>query len=366
MTPIRIGIIGMGIMGSSHLKMIKEQPENYQVTALCDIVPEKMATEETQGFAHFTDYRELLDSGLCDLVAVATPHPCHGEIAVAALEKGLHVMCEKPLTESMSKTDALLEAARKSGKVFSTNFCMRTYPVNKLIKSMLEEDALGKIIRVDFVCTEWIRSQRYYDMQNWRGRWLGEGGGVLMNQAPHNLDLLYWWFGDMSGVRGKLASRLHDIETEDEVDATFISKKGFPIRFYANTGEYPGIDRIEIVGDKGTLIRQGQKLLFKKLSKSVSELLSGEDAFPKTEQEAIEIPGPDEPWGAPVIWKNIAAAIRTGEELIAPGAEAWGAVDFANGITISHFSNSDVTFPIDRKEYDALLADLINKKKGLR
>ena len=136
MTPIRIGIIGMGIMGSSHLKMVKAQPENYQVTALCDVDPEKLKTEDAQGCAHFTDYRELLNSGLCDIVAVATPHPCHGEIAVAVLEKGLHVMCEKPLTESMTKTDALLEAARKAGKVFSTNFCMRTYPVNKLIKKM--------------------------------------------------------------------------------------------------------------------------------------------------------------------------------------------------------------------------------------
>ena len=366
MTPIRIGIIGMGIMGSSHLKMLKAQPENYQVTALCDADPEKLKTEDAQGCAHFTDYRELLDSGLCELVAVATPHPCHGEIAVAALEKGLHVMCEKPLTESMTKTDALLEAARKAGKVFSTNFCMRTYPVNKLIKKMVDEEALGKIIRVDFVCTEWIRSQRYYDMQSWRGRWEGEGGGVLMNQAPHNLDLLYWWFGEMASVRGKLASRLHDIETEDEVEASFICKKGFPVRFYANTGEYPGVDRIEIVGDKGTLIRQDQKLFFKKLAKSVTELLEGDEAFPKTEKEIIEIPVPDDPWGAPVIWQNIAAAIRTGEKLIAPGDEAWAAVEFANGITISHFANCEVKFPVDRKEYDTLLAELISKKKGLK
>lgn len=366
MTPIRVGIIGMGIMGSGHLKMLKAQEENYQVTAVCDIVPERLENEDAKGIAHFTDYRELLDSGLCDLVAVVTPHPCHGEIASAALNKGLNVMCEKPLTESMTKTDALLKVAQESDKVFSTNFSMRTYPVNMLIKKMLEEDAVGKIIRVDFVCTQWIRSQHYYNMQSWRGSWLGEGGGVLMNQAPHNLDLLYWWFGEMDSVRGRLTMRLHDIETEDEVDATFISKKGFPVRFYANTGEYPGVDRIEIVGDKGTLIRQDGKLIFKKLAQPVSALLGGEEAFPRTEVEIIEIPVPDDPWGAPVVWRNIAAAIRSGEKLICPGADAWAAVEFANAITISHFTNSEVRMPVDRKAYDVLLGELIDKKKGLR
>jgi predicted dehydrogenase len=203
-------------------------------------------------------------------------------------------------------------------------------------------------------------------MQSWRGSWLGEGGGVLMNQAPHNLDLLYWWFGEMDSVRGRLTMRLHDIETEDEVDATFISKKGFPVRFYANTGEYPGVDRIEIVGDKGTLIREGQKLIFKKLELPVSEHLAGEAAFPVAKSEIVEVPVPDIPRGARVIWKNIAAAIRSGEELIAPGADAWAAVEFANAITLSHFTNSTIKFPVDRKAYDVLLGELINKSKTLR
>lgn len=366
MTPIRIGIIGVGIMGGTHLKMLKEQSENYQVTALCDTNPEKLAAEDAKDIPHFSDYRELLDSGLCDIVAVATPHPCHGEISIAAFRKGLHVMCEKPLTDTMSKTDELLAAAKESGKVFSTNFSMRTNSVNKVIKKMLSENALGNIIRVDFVCTQWIRSQRYYDMQSWRGRWEGEGGGVLMNQAPHNLDLLHWWFGAMKSVKGTLSTRLHDIETEDEVEATFIAQAGFPVRFYANTGEVPGIDRIEIVGDKGTLVREGTKLLFHKLELSVSEHLAGEAAFPLSKHETVEVPVPDIPRGAPVIWKNIAAAIRSGEELIAPGADAWAAVEYANAITISHFTGKRVEFPIDRKVYDELLGDLIAQRKGLK
>ena len=365
MKKIRIGIIGLGIMGSNHLKFLKNQSENYEVTALCDINPERLNREETEGIARFTDYRELLASGLCDMVAVATPHPCHGEISMAAFRQGLHVMCEKPLTETVAKTDALLAVAKEAGTVFSTNFSMRTNPLNKVIKEMLEKDEIGKIIRVDFVCTEWIRSQKYYDMQSWRGRWLGEGGGVLMNQAPHNLDLLHWWFGEMESVRGTIGTRLHDIETEDEVEATFISKQGFPIRFYANTGEAPGIDRIEIVGDKGTLIREGGKLNFRKLEQTVSAHLAGEAPFPLTKSELVEIPVPEGLRGAPGIWANIAEAVNNGAPLIAPGADAWAAVEFANAITISHFTKAPVTFPVDRKAYDELLNDLINHKKGL-
>ena len=187
-----------------------------------------------------------------------------------------------------------------------------------------------------------------------------------MNQAPHNLDLLHWWFGEMTSVRGTIGTRLHDIETEDEVEATFINKAGFPIRFYANTGEAPGIDRIEIVGDKGTLVREGTKLTLTKLKESVSELIAGEAGFPKVESETTEVPVPEKLRGAGEIWKNIAAAIRNGEELIAPGADAWAAVEFANAITISHFTNSEVKFPIDRKVYDKLLSELINKTKTLR
>ena len=366
MKPIRIGIIGFGIMGSNHLKHLKTQSETYEVTALCDTNPERFNCEDAKGIAQFTDYRQLLSSGLCDMVAVATPHPCHGEISMAAFRQGLHVMCEKPLTETVAKTDALLAAAQEAGTVFSTNFSMRTNPVNKVIREMLDREEIGKILRVDFVCTEWIRSQAYYDMQSWRGRWLGEGGGVLMNQAPHNLDLLHWWFGEMESVRGVISTRLHDIETEDEVEATFISKKGFPIRFYANTGEVPGIDRIEIVGDKGTLIREGGKLTFRKLELPVSAHLAGSQPFPLAKSELVEVPVPEAPRGAPVIWANIAEAVNTGAPLIAPGADAWAAVEFANAITLSHFTQAPVKFPVDRQAYDTLLNDLINQNKGLK
>ncbi len=366
MSRIRVGLIGIGIMGSTHLKTLLAQPENYEVAALCDTDPEKLKIPEASGIPHFSDYRQLLESGLCEAVGVATPHPCHAEIAIAAFRKGLHVLCEKPLAETIAKTEALLAAAEKSGKIFSTNFSMRTTAVNQVIRDWLKTKRLGEILRVDFVCTEWIRSRRYYDMQSWRGTWRGEGGGLLMNQAPHNLDLLFWWFGEMESVRARLGIRLHDIETEDEVEATFVNRSGFPIRFYANTGEAPGRDFIEIVGDRGTLIREAGKLYFKKLDTPVSELLAGDAAFPEFKTETAEVPVPEKTRGVEIIWRNFADAIRDEDELIAPGQEAIHAVEFANAMMLSHFKNELVALPVNRVEYDNLLNDLIQHRRTLK
>jgi len=365
MKKIKIGLIGIGIMGLGHLKTLKNLTNMYEITALCDTDPEKMKRAEATGIPQFTDYRELLDSGLCEAIGVVTPHPSHAEIAIEAFKRGLHVLCEKPLSHTVANTDALLSAAEKSGKVFATNFSLRTTSVNQVVRKWVREGKLGKIIRVDFVCSAWIRAQKYYDMQSWRGSWRGEGGGVLMNQAPHNLDLLYWWFRDMKSVRAQLHTRMHKIETEDEVDAVFTSHEGFPIRFYVTTGEAPGRDFLEIVGDQGTLIRENCKLTFRKLKVPISEMLLGTIGFPVPETKDIEVRIPEKECGAKIIWQNFAKAIRNGTELLSPGYEGLHAVEFANAMTLSHFRNREISLPINRKEYDQLYRKLLRNEKHL-
>lgn len=358
MNPVRIGLIGVGIMGQSHLKTLLGMPNDYQVAALCDTDPKRLAIPEAAGIEQFSDYRALLSSGLCDAVCIATPHPCHGEITVHAFQAGLHVLCEKPITVTVSEAGRVIAAADQSGKLFATNFSLRARTVNQAIRTWMKEGRPGHIHRVDFVCTEWFRSQLYYDMQSWRGTWKDEGGGLLMNQAPHNLDLLYFFFGDMSCCRAKIATRFHDIETEDEVTAEFRTKEGIPIRFYANTGEAPGRDMLEIVGDKGTLLREGGKLYFRELEQSISRMLSGSIAFPVPKSKVREIEIPDRPSGAYAIWKNFAAAIRGEEALLAPGKEGIHSVEFANAIMLSHFTGGEVAFPITGKKFDRLLQKL--------
>jgi len=368
--PIRIGIIGTGIMGSGHVETLQKLPE-YQLSCICDNRPEilKKLQDEKKIPADlpvFTDYRKMLDAGLCDAVGIAVPHPLHLEITEAAFAHGLHVLCEKPITVRVSESDRAIEVHRKSGKLFVTNFSMRTTTVNQVIKQWMDEGKLGKIARVEFTCTEWLRPQSYYDSQSWRGKWIGEGGGLLMNQAPHNLDLLWWWFGDLKSCTAKLEHRYHKIETEDEVTATLYTKAGFPIHFYATTAEFPGKDYLEIVGDKGTLIRENGELKFRKLSGSMFEAIE-KGPWPQTitvEETKVEFEAKER--GAKIVWLDFAKCINGEKDhLLTPGDEGIHAVEYANAMMLSHFRGCEVAFPVDRAEFDALLKDLQEKRKEL-
>ncbi len=360
MKPVRIGLIGIGIMGAGHLKYLLELSDLFEVTALCDIDPARFSLPGAKGIPCFENFHKLLDSGLCEAVGIATPHPCHGEISIAAFAAGMHVFCEKPLTVSVSECDRVLAAAKKSGKVFATDFAMRTFPVNRVMRDWIKKGKLGKLLRVDCVCTRWLRSQKYFDMQSWRGTWNGEGGGLLMNQAPHNLDLFYFLFGEMSSCRAKLAARFHRMEAEDEAEICFRTRAGVPVRFYANTGEAPGRDTIEIVGDQGTLVRDTDGLHFRKLEKNISTLLAGEKAFPEAKYKNVEINVLNSPSGVIEVWRNFAAAVRGGTKPVAPGEEGIHAVEFANAATLSHFSDAEIAFPIVRRQFDRLLQKLRN------
>lgn len=368
--PIRIGIIGTGIMGSDHVATLQKLPE-YQLTCICDIRPEilkKLQAEQKipATLPVYTDYKEMLDAGLCDAVGIAVPHPLHLEITEAAFAHGLHVLCEKPITVRVSDSDRAIEAHRRSGKLFVTNFSMRTTTVNQVIKQWMDEKRLGKIARVEFTCTEWLRPQAYYDTQSWRGTWNGEGGGLLMNQAPHNLDLLWWWFGDLKSCTAKLEHRFHKIETEDEVTATLNTKAGFPIHFYATTAEFPGKDYLEIVGDAGTLIRENGELKFRKLSSSMFEAITN-GPWPQTiKYEDTKVEFEPKERGAKIVWIDFAKCINgEKEQLLTPGDEGIHAVEYANAMTLSHFTKREIEFPVNRQEFDTLLKELQEKHRAL-
>ncbi len=374
MKKVKFGLIGLGIMGHAHARTL-QNIETCELVAVCDNNPgqiKKLQNDETikPGFAVFSDYRELIDSGLCEAVGVVAPHPIHLEISEYAFSKGLHVMCDKPITTTVSEADRLLEAWQQAGTKFSTMYSMRTSNVNKIIKNLLVSGELGKILRVEMTCTEWLRTQKYYDSQSWRGTWQGEGGGLLMNQAPHNLDLLYWWFGKAKTIQAEVASRLHNIETEDEVRATIWMEQDFPVDFYANTGEAPGKDYVEIVADQGTLIRQNGKLFFKKLPQLLSEIVMNSDKpMPLIEIEEQELEIPEAPRGHKVVFESFIENIINdlpNTEQVAPGDEGIHAVEWANAMLTSSILKKSVSLPIDRLEYDCLLQQLREKKLILK
>lgn len=369
---IKTGIIGLGVMGQGHLKTLLNDVDSCEVVAVCDIDKKRfMEAKEKEilpdNIKTFTSYQKLIDSGLCEAVVVVTPHPFHAEPSIYAFDKGLHVLCDKPIASDITNAQEIVEAWKKSGKTFSTMHSMRTTSANKVIKEWVEGVKLGTIRRVDMVSSAWLRTQTYYNDQSWRGTWQGEGGGLLLNQAPHNLDLLYWWFGEAEDINAEISNRFHDIETEDEVNATIYTKAGFPIRFNATTAEAPGIDRIEIVGTKGTLIRDGREaeyLAFRRLPEDLDDIVrKSKELMPDVSFEEEKVKVPELERGHKIVFRNFFDVIinkKGNDALIAPGCEGVHSVEWANAMIMSSIENKKIQLPIDHMKYKELLESLIS------
>src|SRR5258706_9201509 len=222
-TEVRIGIVGLGNMGSVHAGWLLEgKVKRCRLTAVCDTNPKKLEQERYNGLKRFDDSATMLRSGEIDAVLIAVPHYFHTTIGIDALQLGLHVLTEKPI--SVHKNDCLkLIAAHKNPKqIFAAMFQLRTEPVYQKIRSMVRGGELGKLFRVNWIITDWFRSDAYYASSAWRATWAGEGGGVLLNQALHNLDLWQWLFGMPARVRAFCGfGKFHEIEVEDQVTAYF-------------------------------------------------------------------------------------------------------------------------------------------------
>ena len=261
MEKVRFGIIGVGGMGQAHAKNIQEIEET-QLTAVSD-TDKKTAEKVSKEYkvTGFTDYKELLTSGLIDAVIVATPHYFHPEIGIAAMEADVHVLTEKPIAVSVKAADSLLEAAKRTGKVFGVMYQSRSLPAIRVAREIIESGRLGEIRRTLMVNPDY-RCQAYYDSSTWRATWAGEGGGVLINQAPHGIDLFMFLGGMPSRVTARIRTRLHNIEVEDEADALLEYSNGAWGYYLASTDEAPSEKRIEIAGDKENLSWRMKRLNF--------------------------------------------------------------------------------------------------------
>ncbi|MDW8103581.1 MAG: Gfo/Idh/MocA family oxidoreductase [Armatimonadota bacterium] len=358
MDRVRIGIIGVGGMGSAHARMM-QQIEEVQLTAVADIdstVAQQVA--EQYGVPFFTDYRQCIDSGLVDAVLVATPHPSHPEIAIYAFDRGLHVLCEKPMAIHPADADQMIEAARRAGKVFSIMFQMRTERAYRIARKAIEQGVVGEVMRTQLV-SAWYRNQAYYDSAEWRATWAGEGGGVLVNQAPHLLDMFCWLAGLPAKVTAFTHTRLHDIETEDEAFALLEYSNGAHGYLYTTTNEAPGTQRIEIAGDLGKVVVQDGQVSVYRLQTPLREFThTSTDMWAGPQAEPVQVEVEEMPTGHAHITRNFARAILYGEPLLAPGEEGIWNVELASAIILSSKRGKTVSLPVDRAEYDALLQEL--------
>jgi len=363
MDKVRIGVIGLGGMGINHIGNIIEI-DNIQLAAVCDSrrdVCDKIA--EKHKAKAFYDSDEMMQSGEVDAVLIATPHFFHAELAVAAFESGLHVLSEKPIAVHKADAEAMISAHKKQPELkFAAMFQMRTSGVNLKIKQLIENGELGEIRRVNWVITDWFRPQAYYNAGSWRATWKGEGGGVLLNQSPHQLDLLQWFFGMPDKVRAFCTlGRYHNIEVEDDVTAYLEYKSGLNVVFITSTGEAPGTNRLEIVGDRGRLVLEDGKIHFKRSEVSIEQFINEtKDPFGMPPMWDIDIPSGSEDASHRKIIENFSDAILNGSELIAEGEEGIKSVELSNAMLFSALNEETVCLPMGSNLFADKLTELIN------
>ena len=255
MPRIRFGVVGLGNMGSFHLRALA-QLDHAELTAVCDILPERVAlARAAHGGTGFLSNKDLLASGLCDAVLIATPHYSHTTIGIDALKAGLHVMVEKPVSVHKADCLKLVAAHTRRKQVFAAMLNQRANPQYQAVRTLITSGALGRVQRIVWQVTNWYRTEAYYRSSDWRATWRGEGGGVLMNQAAHQLDLLYWLLGMPARVTAFCTpGKFHRIEVEDDVTAYLEYANGASGVFITSTGDAPGTNRLEITGDLGTVL----------------------------------------------------------------------------------------------------------------
>ena len=353
MDKVRLGIVGIGAMGSLHAQNILEgKVPRCELTAICDPTSEKL--ERFPSVPGFLDSDEFLSSAATDAVLIATPHYSHTTIGIAALATGRHVLVEKPISAHKADAERLIGAPRAPGQVFAVMFNQRTDPYFLKLRELVRSGELGCLRRVHWTITNWFRTDAYYRSSHWRATWAGEGGGVLLNQCPHNLDLFQWMFGIPSSVRAFCHfGRYHDIEVEDDVTAYFEYPDGMTAVFTASTGEAPGTNRLEVVAERGKVVIENDQFLLTQNAVPMSDFARtdpGRFSLPRTTEIRVPIEGHGAQHNG--ILENFVSAILDGVPLIAPAPEGIVSLELADACLLSTFENRTVELPIDAAAFE--------------
>ncbi|MBR4942339.1 MAG: Gfo/Idh/MocA family oxidoreductase [Clostridia bacterium] len=370
---VRLGIIGLGNMGSGHAKNIVggKTPE-IRLVAAADIDPKKLESAKEylpETVKLFSSAEEMLDSGLIDAAIVAIPHYDHPKYVIACLEKGIHVMCEKPAgvyTKQVREMNAV--AAKHPETVFAMMFNQRTNHIYRKVRELVQSGKYGQIRRTNWLITSWYRSQAYYDSGAWRASWSGEGGGVLLNQCPHQLDLWQWICGMPVKVSSQLSyGKWHDIEVEDDVTTYVEYENGATGVFITSTGDVFGTNRFEIQLEAAKIVAEEDKIWLWEYELPTPEFEKiNTEAWnsPKVTEVKVETDG-ENPQHVGVL-NQFAANILRGEPLVARGEEGINGLTLSNAMHLSSWLGKPVELPIDEDLYYDLLKEKIasSKRKG--
>ena len=365
---VRIGIIGMGNMGTGHSNNILQGkcPE-ITITAVADLNPERLewAKEHLPDAVRYESGDALIENAahkIVDAVLVAVPHYDHPRFAIAAMKKGLHVMVEKPAGVYTKQVREMNQCAAESDVVFGMMFNQRTDHIYRKMRELVQSGAYGRIRRTNWIITNWYRPQAYYDSGAWRATWSGEGGGVLLNQCPHNLDLWQWICGMPVRVEAHMHfGKWHDIEVEDDVTAYMEFENGATGVFVTTTADAPGTNRLELTFEMGKIVCEEGRLFFDKLSTNVSDFCKTEkEGFKKPEYSRIEIETDGQNEQHIGVLKAFAGHILRGTPLVAEGTEGIRGLTLSNAMHLSSWLNRTVELPLDEE----LFLRELNKKRA--
>jgi predicted dehydrogenase len=359
MENVRLGIVGLGNMGKAHLHNIRAgKVPGLRVTALCESVG--TLPELIDGEHPYTDVSLMIRSGHIDAILICTPHFSHTTIGIEALRHGLHVLVEKPISVHKADCERLIAAHTDKSKIFAAMFNMRTNATFRKVKDLIDSGELGQVRRIHWEVTNWFRTNYYYATGGWRGTWKGEGGGVLMNQCPHNLDLFQWMFGMPKSVRGFCQfGRYHQVEVEDNVTAYMAWDNGTTATFVTSTGEAPGANRLEIAAENGRLtVTDGVKIHFQRNRQPMGKFcMEAEAAFAMPESWSMEIPVEASGGQHVEILQNFTNAILKGEKLLSPAEQGIHSVELANAILLSTWQDKTIELPMSSADYEGLLIE---------
>ncbi len=363
---MRIGIIGLGNIGRVHARNIQNGlVGDAQLCAVANQPIETLDDFREQGIACFDDAGKLIDSGEVEAVVVAVPPALHEPIGIRAIESGMHVMIEKPLARHKAEGQRILAALQREDQVIALMMNQRTNPCFLQIKAWMNEGAIGTLQRVCWTTTNWFRPEIYFQTSPWRATWQGEGGGVLMNQATHDIDMLQWLVGMPSSVQAHCSfGKYHDIEVEDEVFAYFEFPNGARGQFVASTGESPGVCRVEIVGDRGTILSDGKEATCIRTSESVSRYSKTTDEMFGSPDRSTESYASSERVNQhATVLDHFVKAIRGEAELIADASEGIHAIELAGAMIYSTWIDAPVALPLDAAAYEKAIQEKIAASK---
>lgn len=358
-TSLRYAIIGCAaVIAPNHLRALAEVP-GAQIVGMSDLNAERgRVPANAAGCPFFSDYRALLAEVRPDVAVICTPHPSHAAIAIDCFAAGAHVLVEKPMAVEVAEADAMIVAADRAARLLAVNFQQRFRPEIEYARQFIESGQLGALVRV--LCIEpWLRTAAYYRSAGWRGSWRGEGGGVLLNQAPHTLDLLCHLAGLPASVWGWTRTRVQAIACEDSAQAMLEYPNGAPGYFQTSTVEAGMQRQLYIVGDQAALNLSDSGATVHRFRTPLREFILTDPNFfdtPDVHTEQITLPPASGDHTA--VHLDLARAIRTGGQPRCDGRDGRMSLELANAITLSSYARRAVTLPLDRQAYSALLADL--------